>query len=118
MISESSEVPVSTDPELLEILAVCITIIATALVIGVTAIGAIAFLKAQKGSAKTFSLLLQRASALQMLSVTLIVIAASILCALGSISGEAAVTLLSGVAGFVLGGVAKSRQGEEETTPE
>lgn len=84
-----------------------------AIAIGATIVGSIAFWRTEKGGARTFSLLLQRANALQMLTVMLIVVAACALRILDSINSEAVVSLLSGVAGFVLGGTSRVKQGEE-----
>ena len=72
-------------------------------------VGGIAFWKTEKGGAKTFSLLLVRANALQMLAVILIVISAIILRLANAISSEAVVSILSGVAGYVLGGIAPKK---------
>lgn len=73
--------------------------IVVTIVSGATIVGAIAFWRTQKGAAKTFSLLLQRASALQMLAVILIILAATALRILDLINPEAVVSILSGVAG-------------------
>ncbi|MCW2275422.1 hypothetical protein GJ654_13595 [Rhodoblastus acidophilus] len=67
-------------------------------------VGAIAFWRAGAGQAKTFSLLIQRSQALQMATVVLIIVGACTLRILDSISSEAVVSILSGIAGYVLGG--------------
>jgi hypothetical protein len=100
--------------ELLISLARYATIMVAIVVLGTTIVGSIAFWKTQKGAATTFSLLLQRASALQMLTVILIVVAACALRLIDAINSEAVISLLSGVAGFVLGNIGKVKQGEEE----
>lgn len=99
---------------LLSTLVLYLTIIIAVIVTGGTIVGSIAFWRTQQGAAKTFSLLLQRASALQMLAVILIILAACALRTLDLINSEAVVTLLSGIAGYVLGGSARTKQGEEE----
>jgi len=80
------------------------------IVSGATIVGSIAFWKTQTGAARTFTLALQRANALQMLAVILIVLSASALRILDLINSEGAITLLSGVAGYVLGNASRSNQ--------
>lgn len=104
----------TTDAAALTTLAFYTTIIVIAVTLGTTIVGGIAFWRAQKGQAKTFSLLLQRANALQMLAVILIIVAAVVLRIGNGISAEAVVSILSGVAGYVLGGV-KWKQSEPDT---
>ena len=77
-------------------------------------VGSIAFWRAEKGAARTFSLLLQRANVLQMLAIFLIIVAACVLRLADSINSEAIVSILSGVAGYVLGGTTRSRHGDEQ----
>ena len=79
-----------------------------------TIIGSIAFWKTEKGAAKTFSLLLERSNVLQMLTVILIVAAATLLRLADAINSEAIVSILSGIAGYVLGGVGFGRQKDKE----
>ena len=100
----------------LPILAECLTCIVVAIVVGATVVGSIAFWRTETGGAKTFSLLLQRASALQMLAVILIILTAATLRILNLIESGAVVSLLSGIAGFVVGGTGRTKQGEEEKT--
>jgi hypothetical protein len=99
---------------LLSTLVLYMTIIIAVIVAGGTIVGSIAFWRTQSGAAKTFSLLLQRASALQMLAIFLIILAACALRILDLINSEAVATLLSGIAGYVLGGTGRTKQGEEE----
>lgn len=82
-------------------------------VIGGTIIGAIAFWRAGQGTAKTFSLLIQRGNLLKLLTVLCIVVAATMLAVLGKIQPEGITAILSGIAGYVLGGVGKSLSGGE-----
>ena len=99
---------------ILPTLAEYLTWIIIAIVAGATIVGSIAFFRTEKGAAKTFSLLLQRASALQMLAVILIILTAATLRILNLIESGAVVSILSGIAGYVLGGTTKARQGDEE----
>jgi hypothetical protein len=105
------------DYHLLPVIALYVTIAVGIVIAGATIVGGIAFWRAEKGTAKTFSLLIQRANFLQMLAVVLIILAAVGLRLADKIGAEAVVSLLSGVAGFVLGGVTKSKQGDEEKSP-
>lgn len=86
------------------------------IVVCLTIIGSIAFYKTEKGSAKTFSLLLQRSSALQMVTVILIILSAVCLRILNLIESNAIVSILSGISGYVLGSTNHSKQGSEEKT--
>jgi len=58
--------------------------------------------------------LVQRANALQMATVVLIILGACSLRNINSISAEAVVSVLSGVAGYVLGGTSRSPGKPEE----
>ncbi len=86
---------------LAQILLVCVAILALAF----TIVGGIAFWRTEKGGAKTFTLFIQRGDALRILTVVLIVIAASFLALAHVIEGTAVVAILSGIAGYVLGGL-------------
>jgi uncharacterized membrane protein len=94
-------------------LAFYATIMVVSIVLCTTIVGAIAFWKSEKEQAQTFSFLLQRANALQMLTVILIIVAAVVLRATNGINAEAVVSILSGIAGYVLGGI-KWNQKEEK----
>lgn len=82
-------------------------------VAGYTIVGAIAFWKTQKGSAKTFSLLLQRGNALKMLAIVLVIVVATLLTLLGKIEGAAVVGILSSIGGYILGGLERVKAEEE-----
>lgn len=71
---------------------------------GITIIGGIAFYRAQQGTARTFSLLIQRADATRLIAVMAIVVAAFVLAMLDKINATGVVSILSGIAGYVLGG--------------
>ena len=103
-----------TDPTILTTLALYATIMVVAITLCTTIVGGIAFWKTQVGAARTFSLLLERANALQMLAVILIIVAAVALRLQDAINPEAVVSILSGVAGYVLGGVAVSKHKWDE----
>jgi hypothetical protein len=92
------------------------TIMVGTVVAGATIVGSIAFFKTDKGAAKTFSLLIQRAGALQMITVMTIVVGACLLAFAGKISAEGITSILSGIAGYVLGGSSKIGQGRAESS--
>lgn len=91
-----------------------VAIVAIAFVI----LGVVAFKKVPNpyNPAYTFSLMFERAKTLQMITVILIVIAAAFLALLRLIDSNGVVGILSGIAGYVLGGLQKERKKEEETT--
>ncbi|MCL2926043.1 MAG: hypothetical protein MGF17_15910 [Trichodesmium sp. MAG_R04] len=76
-------------------------------------LGKIAFEKTDKGAAKTFSLLLRRGNFLRIATVLLIVYAALAhsIISNGKIN-ETVISVLSGIAGFVLGGM-NTKESEE-----
>jgi len=65
--------------------------------------------------AYTFSQMFERAKALQMITVILIVIAAAFLALLRVIDSNGVVGILSGIAGYVLGGLQKEPKEEDKT---
>ena len=71
-------------------------------------VGGIAFKRAERGAAKTFSLLFERAQALKMSAVILIVLSSVVLGLLHIIDSNGLVGILSGIAGYVLGGLERS----------
>lgn len=85
--------------------------VVSVLFISVATIGAIAFYRTQKGGAKTFTLLFERADALRVLTVGVIVIGTVLLGFARGLDSTAVATILSGISGFVLGGVRKSEPG-------
>jgi hypothetical protein len=82
--------------------------------IPVTVMGAIAFLRApeDKNPAYTFSQLFERAKTLQMMTVIVIVVSASFLALCGIINSNGIVGILSGIAGYVLGGLSRQARGK------
>ena len=77
-----------------------------------TIIGSIAFFRARVDEKTnpvfTFSQLFERAKALEMITVILIVVAATLLALFQAINSNGIVGILSGIAGYVLGGLRKS----------
>jgi hypothetical protein len=84
---------------------------------GFTIVGAIAFWKTDKGAAKTFTLFFQRGDGLRMLTVGAIVVGVIFLALAGTIKEASVVAILSGIAGYVLGGYGRSKanaKGDED----
>jgi len=78
-------------------------------------VGVLAFRKVPEkwNPAFTFSQMFERAKALQMITVILIVLAAAFLATLGVINSNGAVGIFSGIAGYVLGGIQKEPKEEK-----
>jgi phosphatidylglycerophosphate synthase len=106
------------DTATLASLAFHATLMVIAITAGTTIVGAIAFWRAESGQAETFSVLLERANALQMLAVILIIVAAVVLRLTNAIGAEAVVSILSGVAGYVLGRVKSKPSGRDRIDPQ
>jgi hypothetical protein len=83
-----------------------------------TSIAVIAFRRALVGPgnnpAVTFSHLFERAKGLQMITVILIVLAAAFLALIHIIDANGVVGILSGIAGYVLGGIQREPKKEQE----
>ena len=86
-------------------LALMIVLMVTLCVLGICAawVAGKAFGKTQHGSARTFSMLVQRSGGLQLLTVVTIVMSVLILTIIGKLDGAAAVSVFSGIAGYTLG---------------
>jgi len=78
-------------------------------VIGLTIIGVIVFKKDNPASVKAFSNIFIKGEMLRLVTVIAIIIAISALSFGGILKGEIVATLLSGIAGYVLGGMTKSQ---------
>lgn len=81
--------------------------------LGFTIVGGIAFWKTNTGGAKTFTLFLQRGDALRIMTVGGIVVAATFLALAGILEGAAVASILSGIAGYVLGGLRQDKDDPE-----
>lgn len=79
-----------------------------------SSLGKIAFKVTEKGGAKTFSLLLQRGNFLRIATVLLIIYAtlAHSIISEGNVN-ETIITILSGISGFVLGGITNKETEEK-----
>jgi predicted neutral ceramidase superfamily lipid hydrolase len=78
--------------------------------IGLSVVGAIAFKKQDPSMAEKFVELFGRGDMVRLITAVTIVIAVTALAFGGVLSGEVTGTLLSGVAGYVLGGISARRQ--------
>lgn len=94
-----------------ELIIYSITIIIGLICIAFIVVGSIAFWRTQKGAAKSFGLLFQRGNFLRIGTVVMVVVA-TIFLAIAEKLSEGAVAVLSGVAGYVLGGLDRSKEDE------
>jgi hypothetical protein len=86
-------------------------------IIGFTVVGGIAFYKAGQGQAKSFGLLFERGNFLRLATAVLIILAAILLAAINKLNPEGVAAILSGVAGYVLGGMdRKSGEGNSHSS--
>ena len=86
-------------------------------VIGFTVVGSIAFYRAEKGQAVSFGLLFQRGNFLRLGTVALIILAVVLLALVGKLT-EGAAAVLSGLAGYVLGGLDRQLVGNQKRNDE
>lgn len=96
------------DKELIKIVIYCVSGIIITILIAFSIVGGIAFSKIEKGAGKSFGLLFRRGNFLRIFTVLLIVQAVIILSVL-NLLGTGAIAILSGIAGYVLGGLEKSK---------
>jgi hypothetical protein len=80
------------------VLAICGAVIAKA-----------AFQKTERGAARALSQMIERAGVLQLLTVQVIVMSVVTLRIIDGLSADATVSILSGIAGYVLGGLSQTR---------
>lgn len=90
--------------ELINSIAIIVGIMAT----GLTFIGVIAVWRTSKDGAWAFFRMFERMQVLQMLTVMLVIASSTILAMLGILNSNGVTGILSGVAGYVLGGLAKA----------
>jgi len=84
-------------------LAVCATVVAR-----------IAFQRTEKGAARTLSLMIQRAGLLQLLTVQVVVMSVLTLRIVDALGADATVSVISGIAGYVLGNLARKGEVAED----
>ena len=99
----------SFNTELVRIALYAISAIFVAGFLAFAIIGGIAFSKVTKGAGKSFGLLFQRGNFLRIATVMFVVLAVIFLALLNALN-EGAVSVLSGVAGYVLGGLERGQE--------
>jgi len=107
-------------PERLDIALKLMYLMTTAIAvitISAAVVVAIAVWRTERGALRTLSMMAQRFGILQLLTVQVIVTSAFLLCLLGLLGAEATVSILSGIAGYVLGNLSRTRS-EPERDPE
>ena len=100
----------------LEMLAVLTVAIAVIAICG-TVVAVAAFRKVDHGAARTLRQLLQPATLLQMLTVATIIQTVLVLRVFDGLSADATISVLSGIAGYVLGGLMKPQEAAREQEP-
>ncbi|MBK7357174.1 hypothetical protein [Propionivibrio sp.] len=96
-----------------------IVIVLALAIMSFTIVGGIAFFRAGQGQAKSFGLMFERGNFLRLAAAVLIILATILLAALGKLTAEGVASILSGVAGYVLGGMDKQQQNQapDKSTP-
>lgn len=94
-------VPVQSVIELINATAVLVGIVA----LGFSVVGAIAVWRAGKQGSVSFFRMFERLQVLQLLTVMLVIAAATLLALFGILDSNGITGILSGVAGYVLGGL-------------
>lgn len=94
------------DVEMLRIVIYAFSAVIIAALVAFGVVGGIAFSKTTTGGGRSFGLMFQRGNFLRIATVVFCIFAVVTLAFAGKLS-EGAVGVLSGIAGFVLGGVSK-----------
>jgi hypothetical protein len=94
-----------------------LTVAVGLIIVGISVV-AIAFTRPDKTAAMMFSQALLRSNLTQMLTITYIILGACFLRAYDKISAEAVVSIISGVAGYVLGGTSRRRHASHVIEPQ
>ncbi|GLS18742.1 hypothetical protein GCM10007874_17590 [Labrys miyagiensis] len=95
------------EPGLIDVMRYGIIALAV-VVVGVTVVASIAFWRADRDQAKIFALLIKEANTLQLITVLNVIVAVTLLSMLGKIDASGVISILSGIAGYVLGGIGKT----------
>jgi hypothetical protein len=98
--------PTATDIEMLRTVVYAFTGVIVAALVAFAVVGSIAFSKVEHGAGKSFGLMFSRGNFLRISTVVFCIFAVVVLAFAGKLS-EGAVAVLSGISGFVLGGVSK-----------
>lgn len=98
--------PTPADTEIFRTVVYALVVVIVAALAAFAIVGGIAFSKAQTGAGKSFGLLFIRGNFLRMATVVFCVFAVVVLAFAGKLTGGAG-AVISGIAGFVLGGITK-----------
>ena len=101
------------DPRLIPLAWMGTAIVVTTIA-AVAAVMIISRIKAPEKTAEATLYLIKAGSIIRLVTITSIVVAVSVLCALGPIKGDAAVATLSAIAGYVLGNERANRVERQE----
>lgn len=99
-----------TTPTDIEMLRTVVYAFAGVIVVALVAfaiVGGIAFSKVERGAGKSFGLLFSRGNFLRISTVVFCIFAVVVLAFAGKLSDGSVAAVLSGIVGFVLGGVSK-----------
>jgi hypothetical protein len=111
-IETSTGISVQNVIELLNSLSLMVGILA----VGFTLVATIAVWRTSKDGAWAFFRMFERLQVLQMLTVMLVIASATILAMLGILNSNGITGILSGVAGYVLGGLTKQGNPVQSST--
>ena len=98
--------PTSIDLEMFRTVVNAFAGVIIAALFAFAVVGGIAFFKVERGAGKSFGLMFSRGNFLRILTVVICVFALVVLSFADKLS-EGSVSVLSGIVGFVLGGVSK-----------
>ena len=106
--------PASIDIEILKTVIYAFTAVLIVALLSFAVVGSVAFSKVEKGAGKSFGLLFSRGNFLRICTVVICIFAVVALAISGKLT-DGAVAVISGIAGFVLGGVSKENSAVSES---
>jgi hypothetical protein len=92
-----------------------VSVILGIVVLGFTIVGVIAVWRTSSDGAWAFFKMFERLQVLQMLTVIFVIASATILALLGVLNSNGVTGILSGVAGYVLGGLGRAESSSSKT---
>jgi hypothetical protein len=105
------------DRALVQWAIVAISIMITIALIGLTVVSYVSFNKDNKVASEYMTRVFVGGAALRLLTVLAVILSATILSLAGQLK-EGTIALLSGIAGYVLGGISAEAQGDKKANPE
>ena len=105
--------PSSIDIEILKTVIYAFTTVLVIALIAFAVVGSVVFSKVERGAGKSFGLLFSRGNFLRISTVVFCIFEVVALAISGKLT-EGAVAVISGIAGFVLGGVSKENSEASE----